>query len=229
MNRRIEADDGYWFGMGVFETIWVWRGQAVLLEEHLRRMADAIQELHIISMGDAKTWMEDRKQEIRDYLRGHYVENGALKLTISEKNQILTLRENTYQKDQYRKGFTVCYAQIRRNENSPFTYHKTLNNGDNLLARRLARQAGYEEAIFLNSKGQITEGTLSNIFFVKDEEIITPPISCGLLNGIVRQKIIQTLPVTERVIYPEEADQCQKIFLTNSLMGIMPVCKKIIR
>lgn len=82
---------------------------------------------------------------------------------------------------------------------------------------------GYDEPIFLNSKNQITEGATSNIFVVVGDKIYTPKLSCGLLNGIVRQYIVSNYDVIESEIDLEFLNNADEIFLTNSLFGIMPV------
>jgi len=75
----------------------------------------------------------------------------------------------------------------------------------------------------LNSKNQITEGATSNIFVVVGDKIYTPKLSCGLLNGIVRQYIISNYDIIESEIDLEFLNNADEIFLTNSLFGIMPV------
>lgn len=66
-------------------------------------------------------------------------------------------------------------------------------------------------------------GATTNIFFVSKDKILTPPVSSGLLNGIMRQYIMKIANVEERIIRPENISEFTEIFLTNSLLGIMPV------
>ena len=150
----LTPDDGYWFGLGVFETIWVKQNTAVFLDEHLNRLKKSALFLGFLpDKTSASQWISIRKQEILDYLKENPTENGVLKLTLSDKNLSLTSRKNTYTKEQYEKGFALDYSKILRNETSPFTYMKTLNYADNILEKRLAKQRGYDEPIFLNTKG----------------------------------------------------------------------------
>ena len=96
------------------------------------------------------------------------------------------------------------------------------------MGRREAQNQGYDEGLFLNSRGHVAEGAVSNIFMVRDDELITPPAASGLLPGIVRQLVLERAAglgfrcrednFTTRDL--RGADEC---FLTNSLMGIMPV------
>ena len=83
--------------------------------------------------------------------------------------------------------------------------------------------AGINEKVFVNTKGQISEGTVSNIFFVRKNMIYTPQLSCGLLPGILREYVMSKFSVVETIIYPDELMYYEECFVTNSLMGVMPV------
>ena len=144
----------------------------------------------------------------------------VLKITVSQKNIVVSTRENTYREEDYRQGFTAAYAKIRRNETSPLTYHKTLNYGDCILEKRRAKAQGIQEPVFLNTRGEIAEGAVSNVFFVKDGQIMA---SCGMLPGILRQYLYQNYEIHERIILPGQVPEFQEMFVTNSLLGIMPV------
>ena len=82
--------------------------------------------------------------------------------------------------------------------------------------------------IFLNSKGQLAEGSLSNLFFIKDNVIYTPADDCGLLPGIMRHKVVElleenTISCQKGHYSLEELLAADEVFVTNSLMEIMPV------
>ena len=213
----IELDDGYSFGLGLFETILLYKGKPVFLDEHLARINKSI-----VDLGLNIDKLE--RDEVFQYLNNkNILEYEVLKIVLSEKNRLFLKREYTYTEKDYQKGFSLNISKVRRNENSIFTFHKTLNYGDNILEKRKSKKLGYDEPIFLNSKNQITEGATSNIFVVVEDKIYTPKLSCGLLNGIVRQYIISNYDVIESEIDLEFLDNADEIFLTNSLFGIMPV------
>lgn len=214
---KIELDEGYMFGMGAFETIAVENRRPVFLKEHLRRLAEAMDFLEI----DRQV----REEEVREYLRQHPIHRGALKIMASAENLVYTARPNPYGEEQYRKGFLAGFGNARRNETSGFTYHKTFQYGDCLMEKRKAKRQGLDEVIFLNTKGQICEGAVSNIFFVKDKRIYAPEIACGLLPGIIRDYVYKTENVTDCILYTKDLNKFDECFLTNSLMGIMPVVK----
>ena len=213
----IELDDGYSFGLGLFETILLYKGKPVFLDEHLARINKSI-----VDLGLNIDKLE--RDEVFQYLNNkNILEYEVLKIVLSEKNRLFLKREYTYTEKDYQKGFSLNISKVRRNENSIFTFHKTLNYGDNILEKRKSKKLGYDEPIFLNSKNQITEGATSNIFMIVQDKIYTPKLSCGLLNGIVRQYIISNYDVIESEIDLEFLNNADEIFLTNSLFGIMPV------
>lgn len=210
-------DEGYSFGLGIFETISVVDNHLVLLDYHLDRLSEGSNFLGIN--------LNVTKEKIQDYIINNPMENGVLKIIASEKNTIFQCRENNYTDDKYKKGFTIKISSVVRNESSPFTYIKSLNYGDNIIEKRKAAKKGYDEPVFLNMKGQLTEGATTNIFFVSNNQIVTPKLSCGLLNGTIRKYILDKYDVVEKYIYPYEVSTFDEMFVTNSLMGIMPVYK----
>ena len=216
---EITLDEGYSFGLGAFETIAVKDGKLIFLDRHLRRLDRA---LHFLKIGTLDERGITEKQVI-DCVKQQKLKDGACKLTVSKKNVVFQQRQNPYTDDIRRTGFVMDFSSVRRNETSPLTAYKTLNYGDCILENRQAHGLGMNERIFLNTKGQISEGTVSNIFFVRSGKLYTPNLSCGLLPGILREYLCETENVEEAVIYPAELGQYEECFVTNSLMGIMPV------
>ena len=219
---KIELDQGYQFGLGAFETIALEHGKPVFLKRHLNRLAKAAEFLKLDSLESRGITCEG----VLDYLTGITEEekqHGALKVMISEKNVVYQVRSNHYREEQYRQGFVMDFSEVRRNETSPLVYYKTMNYGDCILEKRNATAAGMDERLFLNTKKQISEGTVSNVFFVRNGMIYTPKVSCGLLPGILREYLCDTEEVEETYIYVQDLKWYQECFVTNSLMGIMPV------
>jgi para-aminobenzoate synthetase/4-amino-4-deoxychorismate lyase len=87
-----------------------------------------------------------------------------------------------------------------------------------------AKDEGLADFIFFNEKNEVTEGCISNVFIKKRETYSTPPIECGLLNGIYRQHLLETLPnVQEKVLFVEDLQQADSIFLCNAVRGLREV------
>lgn len=217
---QINLDEGYQFGLGVFETIAVERQTPLLLEEHLRRLGRSIE-----FMGFRWNVDKDIRGRMAEYLEVHPMEHGVLKIMVSGENVLFTSRNNPYHEERYKKGFIMDYSQVRRNETSPLVYHKTMNYGDCILEKRKAAEKGLDELVFLNTRGEICEGTSTNIFFVKDGKLYTPKLSCGMLPGVMREYICRTEQVEECVICPSDVAVFEECFVTNSLMGVMPVIR----
>lgn len=212
---EIKLDNGFYFGIGAFETILLHNKKLVFLSEHLKRLDKALRFFKIKNSLNV--------DDLYNFINKNQHFNGAIKIIVSEKNSLFEFKENPYNQSTYEKGFSLTKSKLKKNEYSPITYFKTLNYAENILERQKAIEKGYNEAIFLNTKNQITEGTVSNIFFVKNNIIYTPKISCGLLNGIMRQYILSNYNINEKIITLDMMDDFDEAFLTNSLMGIMPV------
>lgn len=88
-------------------------------------------------------------------------------------------------------------------------------------AARAALPAGIDEAILLNERGEICEGTITNLFLKRDGIYLTPPRACGLLPGILREELLETGAAREAILRPEELEQGE-IFMGNSLRGLIP-------
>lgn len=213
---NLTFDDGYQFGLGAFETIALVNGRPIWLEAHETRLRHTLDWLGI-------TLPDDWKSQLQAYLEQNGTGMGVVKILVSANNLSFTSRPNPYESLTTRPGFIVDLTHIRRNESSPFVYHKTFNYGDSILAKRQAAKDGIDEPIFCNSRGELTEGAVSNLFFIKKEQLYTPPVEAGLLPGIIRAYLCQRYDVVEKTIMPDEINSFDECFITNSLMGIMPV------
>ena len=217
-SNQITPDDGFFFGIGVFETIALEQGVPIFFREHLTRMMTSLERLGLTA--------EPREllDLARNACRGNAVAGSkVLKLVVTEKNRFATVRANAYNDARRAAGFTCAFSEVRRNETSPLVAMKTFNYGDCILQKRAATARGIDEPFFLNTKGQVAEGATSNIFAVIQGEVVTPPVSCGLRPGVMRDFALRVTGAKERPLSPEELMQADEVFLTNSLMGAMPV------
>lgn len=213
---RITLDSGYFFGRGVFETILVKR-KPVFLKEHIERLNKGIR---VLELGD-----EVLIEDILNIIDKYSIKNCVLKIAVSEKNIVIETRDNKYKTEDYLKGFSLKLSNINRNSKSKLTYIKSTNYLDNILQREEALKSGYDEVLFLNEKGFVAEGSISNIFLIKENKIYTPKVESGLLPGIVRGFIIDEFNVIEKEIVLEDLFNADEIFITNSLLGIMGISK----
>jgi len=105
---------------------------------------------------------------------------------------------------------------------------KSLNYLNNILARIEANAAGMDEAIMLNTQGFVSEGTVDNIFIIKNGQLITPQVSDGLLQGITRDSILQIaqqsgIPTVECSLTTYDLLQADECFLTGTGAELIPV------
>ena len=117
----------------------------------------------------------------------------------------------------------VVTAPWRRNENGALTGVKSTSYAENVRGLAYAVSCGASEAIFLNTAGQVCEGTGTNIFFVFADEVVTPPLSSGPLAGITRELLLEWTAVTEHNVTPEEAASADEVFLTSSLRDVQGI------
>ncbi|MBY0379987.1 MAG: aminotransferase class IV [Burkholderiales bacterium] len=123
----------------------------------------------------------------------------------------------------------ICYTSIVRNEYSPLTRIKSLNYLESILARKEAQERNFDDGIMLNTRGSICECTAANIFFVTTNyEVLTPHLSEGVLNGIIREQVIATckklnIPILQRSICPDDIYDCIEAFQTNCVIDIQPI------
>ena len=122
---------------------------------------------------------------------------------------------------------TLATARVRRNDRSPTSRLKSLSYLDNVLARTEARRAGAEEALMLNTAGEIACAAAANVFWIRHDEVFTPSLECGVLDGIMRREVIAAcqglgLPVGEVFANPGRLAGAP-MFITNSLIGVRPV------
>ncbi len=225
--------EGFQFGFGIFETIRVVSGAPEALEAHLSRMQRSAEVLGI-TVPDALKCAKTAALPLAPLLveSEHYF--SVLKICLIkdklESHWWAQLRPFSYEKTQLQSGFKVNLSKVSRNSSSMLVHHKTMNYVENLLEKQKSVENGYQEVLFLNEQGLLTEGAVSNLFIIKDGKWYTPALQCGLLNGVMRQQLIDAVKNTYGAIeegYYElsflmEADH---ILLTNSLMGIMPVCQ----
>lgn len=122
----------------------------------------------------------------------------------------------------------LASVAVRRNEGSPAARLKTLGYTDNVLARRAARLAGADEALMLNNRGEIAGGAAANLFWFEGETLVTPALSCGVLDGVMRRLVIDRaralgLALVEAARPADVLPSARGVFLTNSLIGVRPV------
>lgn len=220
--------EGLLYGTGVFETILVEERTPLHIEAHFTRLIKGCKALEIDFSMSVEVFLKHISKFIERIPRERY----ALRVTVAKKGYtydfMINERDIPYNEDNYEKGFKVKVGNLLKNPTSPLTYIKSICYTDNLLSLREARSMGYNEVLHMNFRGEICEGAISNIFFVKDGIVKTPHPSCGLLEGTTRRRVLDllekiSLPFEEGHYSLEDILSAEEVFVTNALMGIMPV------
>lgn len=212
--HNICVDEGINYGLSFFETILV-LDKAIFLEEHIERLNNSLKHFHI------KTRIT--KELILDIIDHYSISTIGLKILVSQSNILVSTRALTYTKEYYEKGAKIMLSNITRSSHSFLINHKSANYGDMILSLRNAHDLGYNDCLFFNEKGYLTESTIANLFIIKNEQLITSSISQGLLPGIVRNHIVKTYKVIEGIVSIDDLIYADAVFLTNSLVGIIHV------
>lgn len=227
MNISISSDSLN-YGFSLFETIKLHSGELQLLSEHIDRLNNSLYCLKI----EYKICKEKIKMDIDELIDALDIQNGAIKILVMENeatyHTLISYSNRVYERKSYEIGYRIMLSKFKTNESGIFTYHKTSNYANNIIALRNAKKIGFDEVIFENSKEYISEGSLSNIFIVKNNIVYTPSIESGILNGIMRAFVIKILQelnieIIEKKLEYSELIDADELFLSNSLMNIMPV------
>jgi para-aminobenzoate synthetase/4-amino-4-deoxychorismate lyase len=115
----------------------------------------------------------------------------------------------------------VRLASRRTDPQDPMLFHKTTHRPVYAEALQAATQAGFDDVLFLNLRGEVTEGAIHNIFIQKDGRWFTPPIECGVLAGVFRRHLLQSMPNAEgKVLYLQDLRQADAVHLSNAVRGL---------
>lgn len=222
-------EPAFLYGIGLFETMRSYKNKIVYLDEHLQRIKKSCRFVGLefpYALNKLKEIIK-RTQELNGFFDA-YVRLTLWKLEQGTGILISTKKYRPYSKKKYRNGFYAMISRFRQNENSFFARMKTTNRLLYELSFNEAERKDYDEAIILNNRGLITEASRSNIFLIKNNEIFTPSLECGTLDGITRKVILDLAKIYNIKAYEgnftlQNLYDADEAFLTNSLMGVMPL------
>jgi para-aminobenzoate synthetase/4-amino-4-deoxychorismate lyase len=118
----------------------------------------------------------------------------------------------------------VRIAQARTDPADAMLFHKTTHRQLYAEAFQEAARAGFDDVLFFNQRGELTEGAISNVFVEKDSLLLTPPVECGLLAGVYRRHLLQTrTDVEERILFEDDLRRADAIYLANAVRGLRRV------
>ncbi len=232
-------DHGFLYGDALFETMRAYGGRVFALEEHLRRLRQGAEILHLpIPHSDAELGAllheTVKRNDLADaYLRLTYSRGpgpiGIDPALCSHGTLVIMAKAPAPAEKIYNEGISLGICPVRRNH--PLALPpavKSSNFLNNILSKIWAKEAGYSDALMLSQEGWVSETTVSNIFFVRDSRVFTPAAEVGILQGVTRKYVIEVvkalrLPLLEGCFSPDELFDATEIFLTNSGNEVIPV------
>jgi len=226
-------DHGVTVGDGAFETCKVDRGQVFAATRHARRLDHTLAGLglpsadHDFIAEGAKAVLEVGEPIEFGRLR-YSVTGGAGPLGSDRQDSPLTYIVTAGEQARPPASASIAVVPWVRNERSAVAGLKTTSYAENVVALAYAKERGAIEAIFGNTRGELCEGTGSNIFVVQDGVVLTPPLDSGCLAGITRALTIEWcreagLPVREQALPLGVLDEADEVFLTSSTKDVLPI------
>ncbi len=230
------SDRGFQYGDGLFETLEVLQGKALFLDRHLQRLTDGCQRL-LLPPPDWQLLQQEAQQLIAN------TEHGVLKIIITRgvggrgyrqpdaivPTRLLSLHPypqypTTFQS----QGIVTRFCDQLLSINPSLAGIKHLNRLEQVLARAEWRDEAIQEGLMRDSNGHLIEGTMSNLFMVKNAVLYTPALTQSGIAGIVRQLVLEfaeqiSLPVSIQSLNKDQLLQADEVFVTNSVIGIWPV------
>jgi 4-amino-4-deoxychorismate lyase len=235
-DRLDVRDRGFQYGDGVFTTLRVESGAPLFLGRHLDRLRRDAERLDIPFAGSGAL-LEDVRMLLGE------PQHGILKLQITRgaggrgyrpPERVTPTRVVTFHPPAPHPagrpvdGVTVRYCQTRLGINPALAGIKHINRLEQILARSEWATGAVAEGLMLDFDGYIVEGTMSNVFMVRDGRLVTPLIDrCGV-RGVMRTLIMEGASalgwtVSEERVTPVELETADEMFLTNSIIGLWPV------
>ena len=238
-------DHGFIYGDSVFETFRTYWGHPFQLNDHLKRLQRSAAGLELplphsqnklrsIVLDSANAYWKrfGKKDElyIRVIVSRGYGDIGFDPALCPHSSLIIIIKKFTpMSQTTYHQGIPVAIVSTIRN--SPRSLDPNIKSGNylnNVLAYLEAKKRGAFEAIMTNHQGYITEGTVTNIFLVKDNALYTPSLDCGLLRGLTRSLVLkiarkEKIEVYETRINKSTLMHCDECFISSSLKAILPV------
>jgi len=197
----------------LIETM-LWRGDYPLIELHLDRLADSAEyfgfwcdrsAVRAALLAEASHFVDQRLRKVRLLLDA----DGSIHM----ESGILANDANG--------PIRVCMAAQRTDPADRFLFHKTTHRRIYDSAFSGASNAGFADALFMNTRGEVTEGAISNVFIEKAGRWYTPPIECGVLPGVYRRHLLETRPeIEEKVLTLDDVKCADAVYIGNAVRGI---------
>jgi branched-chain amino acid aminotransferase len=201
-------------GDGAFEVVAIYGGKPYAFEAHLARLQRSTNNLRLPV--DLESVRADAHRLLAQ--AGSGPDHALLRIMLTRGGRRLLMTEPAPPMPDHARVKTITYSPTRVLDGV-----KSLSYASNMLASRLAREQGYDEALFVSPHGRVLEAPTSSIFWVKDERLLTPPLDEHILASITRALVIELTGAEERVCPLEELMEADEVFLSSTAREVQPV------
>jgi branched-chain amino acid aminotransferase len=208
------TDEGLLRGDGAFEVIRVYEGRPFAMEEHLRRLERSASNLRLPV--DVEAVRADANRLLAH--AGGGSDHDALRIVITRGGRRLLMTEPLPEVAATVRLSSVTYSPTRILDGV-----KSLSYAANMLASRLARERGFDEALLVTPHGRVLEAPTSSIFWVKDGAVLTPPLDEHILASITRRVAIEQSSAEERSCTLDELLEADEAFLASTTREVQGV------
>jgi branched-chain amino acid aminotransferase len=205
-------DEGLLRGDGAFEVMRLYAGRPFALDDHLARLHRTCAGLRLELDHDALI------AEIADLVRASGRVDGLLRVVVTRGGRRIGIVETLPERAAVARVGTVTYAPNRVLDGL-----KTLSYAGNMLAGRLAREQGYDEALLVTPHGRVLEGPTWSFFWVRGERVLTPPLSDRILESITRRYVIEVCDAEEAVCTLDDVRAADEAFIASTVREVMPI------
>ena len=206
------TDEGLLRGDGVFEVVRLYDGRPFGLDEHLERLARSAAAVRLALDLDAV------RADIAAILAEADAADGALRVLVTRGGRRIALVEPLRELPE-----TIALATITYSPTRVLDGVKSLSYAANMLASRLAREAGADEALLVTPHGRVLEAPTTSFVYVVGGRLCTPPLSDRILDSITRRVLFAVTDVEERVTTRDDLRALDEAFLASSLREVHPV------
>jgi branched-chain amino acid aminotransferase len=206
------TDEGLLRGDGVFEVVRLYGGRPFALDEHLERMAGSAERLRLPLDVDAL------RADVRALLEAATPGDAHLRMLVTRGGRRVLLLEERREVAPSISLALVEYAPPRLLDQI-----KSLSYAANMLATRLARERGFDEALLVTPHGRVLEGPTQSLFYVLDGRLWTPPLDDHILDSITRRAVIEVTGAQERVTARDDVRRMTEAFLASTTREVQAV------
>ena len=206
------TDEGLLRGEGVFEVMRLYGGRPFALEDHLARMGRSAANLRVDVDLDAV------RADVERLLARNQEPEALLRVLVTRGGRRVALVEAVPELPPVLRLAVVTYAPTRVLDGI-----KSLSYAANMLARRLAVERGFDEALLVTPHGRVLEGPTSSFFWVRDGAIHTPPLDEHILDSITRARVLRAVDVRETPCTLEDLRGAEEAFLASTVREVHPV------